>query len=372
MRRLPAPLAGNGGKALDETRGRRRRAGNLCSARQDHFARAEHLGEVVSGKADPALRQIETETLPHRAAEPGIGSAFRRPCPLDEPAEHDAVAFGEPRFERAQDAHAHTGPRRPAHHPVGKSGGKELDIIGWRNEQAAAAALVASSSSASASLAPSGPSKGTFALAVPRQRRQHLAMTRGDVAERARLFAEAFERRQRVGEPANEIGGGRQVRCRSSRCADRKDADRPAPCAGIFRAARERHRARGKVRPCRAAAAARAGSRARARRRRSRVWREPSRSSGCLSKPSKRHRREAAERRVGRKPGKRSGRRVGQRIAAAIFRVDVPARQRGENAPRQRAVRRHQGGGLALVAPLRAAPPRWQATRLRHAPPRSW
>ena len=53
-----------------------------------------------------------------------------------------------------------------------------------------------------------GTGESALALTVPRQRRQHLAMTRGDIAERARLFADAFERRQRAREPANEIGSG--------------------------------------------------------------------------------------------------------------------------------------------------------------------
>ena len=59
-RRLPA-LAGDRGEPLDEARRHGRRAGDLGGVGQDHLARAEQLGEIVGGKADAALRQIEAE-----------------------------------------------------------------------------------------------------------------------------------------------------------------------------------------------------------------------------------------------------------------------------------------------------------------------
>ncbi len=68
-----------------------------------------------------------------------------------------------------------------------------------------------------------------------------------------------------------------------------------------------------------------------------------------LEQSEQRHRRSSIERRRGGEPRKNSGRRVGERIAAGILRRDVPALQRGEHAPSERAVRRHQRGGLAVM-----------------------
>ncbi len=61
-------FAGNGGEALDEARRHRRRAGDFCRMAQRHVARAQELREIVGGQADAALRQIEAEREPHRAA----------------------------------------------------------------------------------------------------------------------------------------------------------------------------------------------------------------------------------------------------------------------------------------------------------------
>jgi len=96
---VPA-LAGNGGETLDKARRDGRRARDLGGVGEEHLARAEELGEIVRREADAALRQIETEIEPHRAAEPGIGPALRRPSAFDQAAEHDTVAIGEPRFKR--------------------------------------------------------------------------------------------------------------------------------------------------------------------------------------------------------------------------------------------------------------------------------
>ena len=89
-RRLPS-AARHRGKPLHEARGHRRRAGDLGGAREDHLACAESLGEVVRGKTDAPLRQVEPEVLPHRAAEPRIAARLGRPRAFVEPAEHDAV-----------------------------------------------------------------------------------------------------------------------------------------------------------------------------------------------------------------------------------------------------------------------------------------
>ena len=129
-------LAGDRGEALDEARRHGRRAGDLGGMGQDHIAGAEQLREIVGGKADAAFRQIEAELEPHRAAEPGIGLALRRPGAFDQAAEHDAVAFGQPRFERPEDAHAHAGLGGTTHDAAGKRCGKQFEIVGRFDRQA--------------------------------------------------------------------------------------------------------------------------------------------------------------------------------------------------------------------------------------------
>ena len=125
-------LAGDRGEALDEARRHGRRAGDLGGVGEDHVAGAEQLGKIVGGKADAALRQIEAELEPHRAAEPGVGLALRRPGSFDQAAEHDAIAVGEPRLERPEDAHAHAGLGGATHDAAGKGGGKQFEIVGRR------------------------------------------------------------------------------------------------------------------------------------------------------------------------------------------------------------------------------------------------
>ena len=68
-----------------------------------------------------------------------------------------------------------------------------------------------------------------------------------------------------------------------------------------------------------------------------------------LEQRQQRDRGEAVKRGFGGEPGKHSGRRFGERVAAGILGENIPARQRGEHAAPERAVRRHQRGGLAVV-----------------------
>ncbi len=92
-----------------------------------------------------------------------------------------------------------------------------------------------------------------------------------------------------------------------------------------------------------------------------------------LEQRQQRHRLEAAERGFGRQPREHAGWRVGERVAAGIVDRHVPALERGHHAARQRAVGRHQRGGLVLAfRPPRAAPPRWRALLPRRWRPRSW
>ena len=60
---------------------------------QDDIVSAQQLREIMRGKADAPLRQIEAEFMAHRPAQPGIDPRRRRPHALDQPAEDDAVGF---------------------------------------------------------------------------------------------------------------------------------------------------------------------------------------------------------------------------------------------------------------------------------------
>ena len=60
-------------------------------------------------------------------------------------------------------------------------------------------------------------------------------------------------------------------------------------------------------------------------------------------------RRQLAERRFRHEPREHAGLGVGQRVAAGVVGLDGPAPERGGDAARQRAVRRHQRGGLVVV-----------------------
>ena len=51
-------------------------------------------------------------------------------------------------------------------------------------------------------------------------------------------------------------------------------------------------------------------------------------------------------------PRENAGLRVHQRVAAGIVDRQIPAAERGDDAARQRAIRRHQRGGLAVFARL--------------------
>ena len=154
-----------------------------------------------------------------------------------------------------------------------------------------------------------------LALAVARQGRQHLLMVRGDLAKRRSLFAEAFERRQRLREPADQIGGGRKFGIGQTDARIRSMQIGLLLAPEFFELRAKRFERAGKPRA--------AGARPRSAQNRA-----LERSNGILrmaqAEPQQRmfeqaeqgHRSEAAERRVGREPGKRPGRRVGQRIAA--------------------------------------------------------
>ncbi len=96
---------------------------------EDHVVVAEQLREIVRGKADAPLRQIEAEFVPHRPAQPGIDARRRRPDALDQSAEDDAIGFRQAGFELAVDLQLRAGRFRPPHHAVGKRGLEHFGII---------------------------------------------------------------------------------------------------------------------------------------------------------------------------------------------------------------------------------------------------
>jgi len=89
----------------------------------------------VSAQPDAPLRQIESQRKPHPPAEPGIGIGLRRPLALDQAAEHDAVALGEPRFEQAENAHLSASFRGLPHDFSHKQGIEQFHIFGFHELQ---------------------------------------------------------------------------------------------------------------------------------------------------------------------------------------------------------------------------------------------
>ena len=190
------------------------------------------------GKTDTPLRQIEPEVESHRAAQPRIGAAVRRPGAFDQAAEHDAVAFGQARFEQAEDAHAQTRPQRPADDtPLGEQRVKKLDIVRRRDGKAR---------------------RGIDWSPVRRARRRAcrhrvrqtpLARRRrcdsaastsrcraADSRERMRLAADGFQRRQRRRQRAHKICGGREFGRRSKRVRGSDGCRSLSSLRGICRA----------------------------------------------------------------------------------------------------------------------------------------
>ena len=91
----------------------------------------------MRGKADAPLRQIEAEFVAHRPAQPGIDARRRRPDALDQPAEDDAVGFGQPRFELAVDVQMRARRFRPPHHAIGIGGLEHIGVVAELDHQAA-------------------------------------------------------------------------------------------------------------------------------------------------------------------------------------------------------------------------------------------
>ena len=150
---------------------------------QDDLASAEKLREIVGREADAALGQIEAELSPHRAAEPSVIVAFRRPRPFDQPAENDAIAFRQPCFERAEDADPQVGARRPAHDAAGKRRREQFGIIGFVDEKSRRSLAGCEFVECGGELLAVGAGQGCLGTTVTRQRGENFAMARGNSAD---------------------------------------------------------------------------------------------------------------------------------------------------------------------------------------------
>ncbi len=104
---------------------------------QDHIVGSQQLREVMGGEADAPLRQIEAEFMAHRPAQPGIDPRRRRPDAFDQPAQDDAVGFGQPRFELAVDVQMRARRFSSPHHAIGIGGLEHIRVIAGLDHQAA-------------------------------------------------------------------------------------------------------------------------------------------------------------------------------------------------------------------------------------------
>ena len=90
---------------------------------------AKQLREVVRGKTDASFRQVEAEFMAHRPAQPRIDARRGWPHGFDEAAQDDAIGFGQPRFELAEDVQLRARLLGPPDHAVGKGGLEYLRIV---------------------------------------------------------------------------------------------------------------------------------------------------------------------------------------------------------------------------------------------------
>ena len=245
---------------------------------------------------------------------------------------------------RAEDAHARAGPSGAAADAVRDRGLEQVGVVAGRDAQIGRAARRSPRRLRRASRRP------RRRMRLPcRHRRADSARTASACSaamrgERLRAL-DLFQRRQR---------GAERARPAPARHRDRRRASLPArigaDAASSFGGAERRERMREPA-SCPGAAAARAAPPAPAPRS-ARVCAPaaaPSRKRACLSSASSVTGARPLERGLRHEPREHAGLGVGQRIAAGIVGLDVPAPERGDDAARQRAVGRHQRGGLVLV-----------------------
>ncbi len=160
----------------------------------------------MRGQADAAFRLIEAEFLAHRPAQPRVTAAFRRPSPFHQTAKHDAVAVHEARLDRAKNADSRAGARRRPDLASRERGNKQLDIIGGIDDEIGSSFTGGQFFECFGELYAVGAGKPRRLAALLRQSGHHIAMMRGDLAQRKGLIGNVLKRRQRGVERGNEIG----------------------------------------------------------------------------------------------------------------------------------------------------------------------
>ena len=167
----------------------------LAAKRQEHFAGAEQLREVVRGKADTALGQIESELEPHRAAEPGVGAALRRPRAFDQirRARRGRCRSAALRAGRGYEP-AGPGARRAAGQRAGQRRREQLDIVGRRHRQTRRRRTGGKLVEDVRELRPIRPNERHLLAIVLRKCRKHFAMPLGKIAQWQRRRAGCLQR----------------------------------------------------------------------------------------------------------------------------------------------------------------------------------
>ena len=294
-----------------------------------------------SGRSSPSSSRIGR--LSHASLR-GCGGQV----PSFNPPSTSAVAAGEPRLERPENAHPHARQPGPPHHPVRDGGAEHVGIIAGRDREIGIRQPGRDVVEDLAERVAVRAREGGRRVAFARERRDDLAVARRDCAERMRAAPDAFERRQRGREPRDQIGRRPPDRGRSSRRADRSGADRSARRARAWRA-RPARLASARARP--ALPGRGRGPRRIARSSTAMAWRcAPCRRAEprqrMLEQRQQADRRQSLDGGLRGQPREQTGRRVGERIAAGIVDRDVPARQRRQHPAGERAVGRDQRGGL--------------------------
>ena len=286
----------------------------MAARDEDDFFGAQALREVVRGKADAALGRIEAEVGAHRAAQPGIAARLRRPGAFVEAAQHDTLEGLQARFQRAEDAHAHVGRLRAAHHALGDGGMEQFGIVAFGDAKRGGGGtfgqFLEGAKKRYAVIVGEG---GDLAFAIPAKPGNHGAVAFGELGKRMRARLQPLQRRQRRAEPGDQFGGHVELVV----------VDQPARVAAVQLGAvgaesgertAERVAARARTR----AAQQRALQRCDGGMVRAGFGAEP--QQRMLEQRQQRHRLQAAERGFRRKPCEHAGRRVGERVAAGVVR----------------------------------------------------
>ena len=312
----------------------------LRGAGEEDFRHAEQLREVVRRQADAPLGQIEAELEPHRPRQPRIAARLRRPHAFDQPAEHDAVDMNEPRLDGAEDVHARAGPSGAAADAVRNRGLEQIGVVAGRGAQVGA--LLGDVLERFGQLhAVFARESGGLAI-MRRQGLERLRMQRGDCGERVRAL-DRFRAAPALRRAARPVPARHRDRRRESSV---RGSDR---CSVVFRGAEGRERLR---KPCRTGARTRPAQHGHFQRGdcvRVRAGGRAKPEARMLQQREQRDRLESAQRGLRDEPREHAGLGIGQAIAAGIVGLDVPALERRRDAARQRAIRRHQRGGLVLV-----------------------